>query len=283
MEISFCIPTYNRAKYLKRCVASILAHNDPDIEVIVQDNNSTDNTAQIMESFHDARLSYYRNERNIGGVKNIIKIVGRASGRYVYFLTDDAYLLPDVISKIKTFIHANDPAFFISDIEVLFEKQNKTINLNFFKESIDAKTPVDKKTAARIIFAARFLPRVCYKRELLDYDLLKKHGDNWYPHLLIGFQMAMKGPVLYLAEPIVSVNVENEGFGFPEDMDETDRGAFRIIAAMQDYLDYEIIESFVLHFARILRLISEDMVILLKPETQAIIREEATTKKFRVF
>lgn len=274
MELSFCVPTYNRAGYLKRCVSSVLANPDSDIEVIVQDNCSTDNTEQLMGSFQDLRLHSYRNSQNIGGVQNIIQIIGRAVGRYIYFLTDDAYLLPEGIGKIKSFISANEPSFFTSDILIYYEKQQKTLNHVFFDRTIDWQTEANKKTMAHVIYSARFLPRVCFKRELLDYELLKEHGNNWYPHILIALQMAQKGPLMYLADPVLGVNVENESFGLPSDMDDTDRGVVNIIKGMQPYLDYEMLEAFIFEFSQGRRMVSDELVELLTPENQNKLKAE---------
>ena len=59
------IPTFNRAEYLPRAVESALSQDYNDIEVIVSDNASTDNTMDVVERFKaNKKFKYYRNNKN---------------------------------------------------------------------------------------------------------------------------------------------------------------------------------------------------------------------------
>lgn len=281
IELSICIPTYNRAEYLKRCLDSIFGYGDNDIEIIVQDNDSPDATAEVVKSFSDPRLKYFRNERNIGGVHNIMSVITRAAGRYIYYLTDDAYLMPGAIDTIKEFIRKNEPSFFTSDIYEYFEKQKKYMNYSFFNKDIESTTTFDKNTIARIVLSARFLPRVCCKRSLVDFDFLNKHGDNWYPHVLMALQIYGKEKAFhYLAEQIVGVNIENESYGFAN-VDANDfSGMVSIIKIMSKHLDYEMLEALIFAYCRFRKIIFHELLALLSVESQANLRKEAVEQKF---
>lgn len=83
--LSICIPTYNRADVLKICLETIV-HNRgfcDDIEVVVCDNNSTDDTFLVMQSFvqNYNNIKYYRNVENIG-FDNFAKVLELACGKF---------------------------------------------------------------------------------------------------------------------------------------------------------------------------------------------------------
>lgn len=86
--ISICIPTYNRGSKVSELVNSILLHKGDEIEILVLDNLSTDDTNLLLDKIVDNRLSYVRNEENIGGIKNIFKALMIASGEYCFLCLD---------------------------------------------------------------------------------------------------------------------------------------------------------------------------------------------------
>jgi glycosyltransferase involved in cell wall biosynthesis len=78
--ISICIPTYNREQLIGDCLDSVVSQiNDNNlslIEIIISDNASTDNTKKIVETYQQkySNISYYRNDSNLGLIRNIIKV-----------------------------------------------------------------------------------------------------------------------------------------------------------------------------------------------------------------
>lgn len=107
MKISIIIPTYNRAAYLDEAVVSALAQDFPNIEVIIADNASTDNTQQLVEKYlGDRRVKYLRNKSNLGMVGNWREALYQyVTGDYFLILSDDDYLIdPTYISKAARLI-----------------------------------------------------------------------------------------------------------------------------------------------------------------------------------
>ncbi len=86
MLLSICIPTYNRATLLDQCLRSIVeqTHESLDYEIIVSDNNSNDTTEEVVRKYASiTNLRYFKNEENIGAVRNILNLVGKyARGDY---------------------------------------------------------------------------------------------------------------------------------------------------------------------------------------------------------
>jgi glycosyltransferase involved in cell wall biosynthesis len=90
--VTFVVPCYNYGRFLSECINSILMQSYCDFEVLILDNCSTDNTAEIATSIRDPRVKYLRNEVNIGHVRNFNKGVSMARGKYVWLLAADDYL-----------------------------------------------------------------------------------------------------------------------------------------------------------------------------------------------
>lgn len=106
-KISFCIPTYNRDQLLKECLSSILDYKGEDIEIVVGDNNSPDNTHEIIKSISDNRIKYFKNEKNLGAVPNIIRTFQEANGEWIFTLSDEDKVTPEIIKKIISVIKEN--------------------------------------------------------------------------------------------------------------------------------------------------------------------------------
>jgi glycosyltransferase involved in cell wall biosynthesis len=106
--LSICIPTYNRAHYLENALLSILYQfkDDPElasqVEVVVSDNASPDNTKALVERYQSRipRLTYNRNEENVGPDRNVLKAVECASGTYGWYLGDDDTIVNGALRTI---------------------------------------------------------------------------------------------------------------------------------------------------------------------------------------
>lgn len=98
-KISVCIPTYNRADLLRRCIDSVVAQDWTDWELIITDNASSDNTTEVVASYRDSRVRSVRQSENIGMFKNFNAAIREAKGEYVKMLMDDDVLLPACLRR----------------------------------------------------------------------------------------------------------------------------------------------------------------------------------------
>lgn len=97
-KISVCIPSYNYGHLIGEAIASVLAQDSADFELIVCDNQSTDNSEEVIRSFEDPRLRYYRNESNLGIYGNLNRAISLSRGKYIHFLNADDKMLPRSLS-----------------------------------------------------------------------------------------------------------------------------------------------------------------------------------------
>jgi GT2 family glycosyltransferase len=100
--VSICIPTYNGSAFLHKCLESALGQTQPDVEVVVVDDASTDETPAIVADYarRDPRIRLYRNPVNLGLSKNRTQCVDLARGEWIKFLFQDDYLEPECLQKM---------------------------------------------------------------------------------------------------------------------------------------------------------------------------------------
>jgi glycosyltransferase involved in cell wall biosynthesis len=95
------IPTHNRSTLLDRALRSVLAQTYKNLEIVVSDDASSDDTPQRMGEFTDPRIVYLRSEENSGIARNTNKCLERATGELLLMLNDDDELEPSAVEKLS--------------------------------------------------------------------------------------------------------------------------------------------------------------------------------------
>ena len=108
-RVSVVLPVYNtKEKYLRECIDSILGQTFSDFELLIQNDNSTDERVeQVVLSYADKRIKYQKNEKNLGisGTRNVL--VNRAAGEYVAVMDHDDVSMPTRFEKQVCFLDAH--------------------------------------------------------------------------------------------------------------------------------------------------------------------------------
>ncbi|HKI60925.1 MAG TPA: glycosyltransferase family 2 protein [Mariprofundaceae bacterium] len=117
MTVSIMIPVYNREDCIGACIESALKQTYADIEVIVLDNASSDGTWDICRQYaaQDARVRVFRNERNVGPVRNWLACLDRAEGEFGKLLFSDDVMRPDCLELCMP-MFADDVGFVFSQV-----------------------------------------------------------------------------------------------------------------------------------------------------------------------
>ena len=99
--VSVGLPTYNRAPQLARAIESVLSQTYRQLELIVSDNASTDDTQSLCEelSLQDERLRYIRQPTNQGSYRNFMEVLEQAGGQIFMWLGDDDWLDQSYLSR----------------------------------------------------------------------------------------------------------------------------------------------------------------------------------------
>ena len=128
--LSICIPTYNRAEYLARTLDSIIAQprfqSTGDVEVIISDNCSTDDTQNVVNKYieqYGNKIRYFRNNENIYD-KNLELAMARGQGVFLKAHNDTLIVRDGTLDKMCSFI----------------EKYIKTKHIIFFLNKANSNT-----------------------------------------------------------------------------------------------------------------------------------------------
>lgn len=233
-DFSVIIPTYNRSFFVKQAIISILKQKNVSMEIIIGDDSSTDDTKNIVKTFIDKRIKYFRNKERLGSSLNMRKCFLHSLGNYIFLLGDDDFILDEntlfevlkVMRKYKigmgrigTVVYENSPttpyqtAILSNELIVLRPQENvltKSINfdLGFYSGLIfdnflmnRDKFKMDHKCSSN---------HMCQLLLPIAYDLILKHGIAYIPNCLLVARYSLQMIPRYF-------NIEKHGRFFIEE------------------------------------------------------------------
>ncbi len=101
-KISIITPSYNQGQFLEETIRSVLLQNYPNLEYIIIDGGSTDNTVDIIKQY-EPWISYWVSERDNGQAHAINKGLEKATGEIIAYLNSDDYYLPGTLFKVAEY------------------------------------------------------------------------------------------------------------------------------------------------------------------------------------
>ncbi len=151
-KFSIIIPNYNKEEYIKECLDSIFNQTYKNVEVIVIDDASTDNSLSVIKGYNITLL--HTNHTRAGGARN--KGINAATGDYLIFLDSDDYFTSlNVLEKLNNIINNEDIIF----LNYTRDKFGEIITVKEPKEDISTKIETTKNLGC---------PTKCFKKELLE-------------------------------------------------------------------------------------------------------------------
>jgi len=135
--VSICIPTYNGENHLRETIDSALAQTYPNIEIIICDDCSNDQTLTICNEYAllNPHIKVYKNEQNLGLVKNWIEVIKKSSSKWIKFLFQDDLLENNCVEEMITAAVKNNVDFVICNRAYFYD--NKTsLKLRKFYDNI---------------------------------------------------------------------------------------------------------------------------------------------------
>lgn len=128
-NVSVVTPTYNRDRFLPDAVASVLAQTSHDLELIIVDDGSTDDTRKVLEPFlADSRVRYFYQE-NQGQSQARNLALEHAGGEFIAFLDSDDVWAPDKLEKQLAVLKANPEVDIVHGDEAMIDEQGEVISL----------------------------------------------------------------------------------------------------------------------------------------------------------
>lgn len=160
--VSVIIPTYNRANLIKETIVSVLEQTYQNFEIIIVDDGSNDNTAEIVGGIKDKRIFYFRLEHK--GIPSIARnyALEKSKGEFITFLDSDDLWLPEKLEK---------------QVEILANKKDIGLvycNASYFGTGYHGKSTILKKGYSGYVFEKliekNFVPllSVMCKRKVFD-------------------------------------------------------------------------------------------------------------------
>ena len=203
-KISVIIPTYNREKLIERSIKSVLNQTYKNIEVIVVDDCSTDNTESIVNSIKDDRLIYIRLSENKGACYARNKGIEVSSGKYVAFNdSDDVFYKNKLEKQLKNLLNNN------SDLD--FCKMKVFHNINYQFPSIDQEKNIKKHGIINELCNGNFIST---QTILVKKDVVKDiKFDNSLPRFQdydLVLRIGQKYNISYTNQILVSVYPQND-------------------------------------------------------------------------
>lgn len=116
-KVSVCIATYNGEKYIKEQVESILCQLNEDDEIIISDDNSTDETIEAINSINDGRVIIFVNTKGKGYTRNFENALEKASGDVIFLSDQDDVWVGNKIAVSLNALEACD--FVVHDAEIV--------------------------------------------------------------------------------------------------------------------------------------------------------------------
>ena len=137
VKLSICIGTYNRAEFIGQTLDSILVQQEPNVEIVIMDNASSDDTPELIAQYmlYHPQISYFRKQENTGFDRNYDEAVMYAKGEYCWLMSDDDLIIPGAIANILDTLENENDLIVVnsevrnSDLSVTLE--SKLIKLDF--------------------------------------------------------------------------------------------------------------------------------------------------------
>jgi glycosyltransferase involved in cell wall biosynthesis len=125
-KISIVTPSFNQGDYIERTMKSVLEQNYPNIEYIVQDGGSKDNTIEILSKF-DSRLSYWESAKDKGQTHAINLGFARTTGDIMAYLNSDDILLPNALPYVVKYFEEHPEVDAVYGHRILIDKMDREV------------------------------------------------------------------------------------------------------------------------------------------------------------
>jgi glycosyltransferase involved in cell wall biosynthesis len=198
---SIIIPTYNRADLLGVAIESVLKQTFTDWELLIVDDGSTDNTAEVVKGFADARIKYiYQTNAERSAARN--NGIAQSTGRYICFLDSDDYYLPDRLALLYNEMARRQWPVGMFYTGLLLEKEGRVSEANIdYTENENVYDNIASHTihsqqaciSSVVLSEFRFDPRFRISEDM----------ELW-------LRIASKYPVIYLEDQFTIVVVEHD-------------------------------------------------------------------------
>lgn len=213
--VSVCIPNYNYGRYLEYCLESVYNQTYSNIEVIINDNSSTDNSYDIAIKYRKKFLdkgiycAVGENKYNVGSDRNSKICANRSEGQYLYTLASDDAIKPTFIEECVN-VFENNPSvgMVMTHREIIDENLKVTEEKPFYNQSclIDGEEQAAVFMMAGIaIPGQRMTKRGPHLSKISSFSYIFQVAGDWFDN----FRYACAADVAYIKKPLCQYRVHS--------------------------------------------------------------------------
>jgi glycosyltransferase involved in cell wall biosynthesis len=219
--VSVCIPTYNSEKYIDMMLSTILNQTYKNIEVIISDNFSTDNTLKILLSYKsNVNWRIYQNDKNIGALNNMGKLIEMATGKYVAVYHADDMYDSHIIEKSVAVLEGMPKVSLVSTMGISIDENNKKLSVftlpkKFFQKTSLPFSPVFLEILSQrpfFLITPSIMTRGTYYKENSKFNNRYRSSADYGKW----FEILQKGDLYIIDELLINYRTHNQQGTFLE-------------------------------------------------------------------
>jgi len=197
--VTIGLPTYNGAKYLAGALDSLLAQDYPNVEIVVSDNGSTDDTEVVARGYARRfdRIRYYRLDSNMGAAANFNRTLSLARGVYFMWASDHDLREPTLVSRCVEALEAN-PAAVLAYPQCLVIDANGTV-LEEADDQIDVEQASSLARYKHLIWRLMICNMIYGVARREAMVAAGGYQDVIAPDRLVLARLALQGPIVRVA------------------------------------------------------------------------------------
>lgn len=207
--LTLAIPTYNSAQCILRLLESISCQDLDDIELLVIDDASRDDTTKIVRAYLEKipaeTKRVIENLTNLGLDGNYRRCLSEAQGNYVWIIGHDDYLAKDAVSRIKRVLSsANAPSGVFVNYSLFDTASGTLVRPAWVRATNDLFNLSGNQFIDTALIGFTFISSMIHRRDLvLSLDLDTDMGSNWLPAATV-LQYAHLGRLAFINAPLVT-------------------------------------------------------------------------------
>lgn len=222
--VTIVTPTFNQAQYVAETIESVLAQTYPNIEYIVLDDGSTDDTRKVLEAYRD-RASI-ESQANMGQARTLNKGWAAARGKFLAYLSSDDILYPEAIAKLVAALEADPTRVCVFPDCDLIDQNSAVIKRNVCR-AFDLADLVVKQECY-------IGPGALFRREAFE------QAGGWKPELRLApdrefwIRLARYGSFHFVAETLAGYRMHPRSISYSDVSEQT---SMEYLHVLDDYFE----------------------------------------------
>ena len=215
--ISVCIPSYRGAAHIGAAIESVLSQTLTDFELLIIDDNSNDDTANVVRQFRDPRIRFLQNPVNLGPQENWNRCLHEARGTYFKLLPQDDLLAPDCLAKQGAILDQDDThrIALVFCARTIVDARDRPIMVRGLSDGHTGPIPAQALIGQCLRRGTNLIGEpgsVMLRRELANSVGLFDASIPYVLDLDYWFRLLLKGDAYYLEETLASFRVSRQSW-----------------------------------------------------------------------